>query len=115
MRIDGYSSAYERPGRSSGALVPYREGQRTTYVPQPESTRASAPEAEPVEGEVRRVEPGSAIFELRQAYASARFSDAGDARPLSSRAAQALASYTTTARYNQDFDSSEVVGLDLYA
>jgi len=34
---------------------------------------------------------------------------------LSSRVAQALASYTSTASFRVDFDGTEVLGLDLYA
>ena len=45
-----------------------------------------------------------------------RAQDLGYQQPaLSNRAAQALASYSTTAAYANESDAQEVLGLDLYA
>jgi hypothetical protein len=48
-------------------------------------------------------------------YLPARAQDLYPSRPVSSRAAQALASYGSTASLPVDPDAAQILGLDLYA
>ncbi|WP_028239932.1 hypothetical protein [Stutzerimonas azotifigens] len=120
MRIDGLStSAYplERPARPGSAVTPYRESQRAVeeqrQQPAADSTAASQGfEREPY---IRQPDPSQPGAELQNEYFPARFVQEPVERPLTSRAAQALASYSTTASLARDIDANEVLGLDLYA
>ncbi|MFC3606449.1 hypothetical protein [Stutzerimonas tarimensis] len=112
MRIDGHSSyPLDRPARPGGAVAPYRDSQRAVEI-QREAPASDAPEL-PRRPLLRQVEPATASSELQQGYAAARHERAYE-QPLSSVAARALASYTSTAMH-RDVDANEVLGLDLYA
>lgn len=101
MRIDGYSSSYhpQLPGPRPGAGSP-------TPPAQAVEPQRSAPQA-------------ANQAERYQQLAAQRVAPAPDSlvqqRPLSAQAAQAIASYTTTASHGGDPDALEVLGLDLYA
>jgi hypothetical protein len=119
MRLNGLAlSAYpiERPAQRGSAPVPYRESERAadqaresviTPANQADSTYehlGRRPQSEPTD--YTSVVPGN--------FMPARF-EAMMERPLTSRAAQALQSYGTTASFSADIDAYEVLGLDLYA
>jgi hypothetical protein len=113
MRIDGFTSSYspDRSPRPGSAVTPFRETQR--------------------EVEQRREQPSApastqgfeAVAQLRKVEASTASSDSLPSRvqdqlyqpPLNNRAAQALASYSTTASFASETDAQQVLGLDLYA
>jgi hypothetical protein len=122
MRIDGYGSSYPitRTTRQGGAVVPYREVQPVKDVVSEEAARDSGQDytytysdlARPVVRSDAAAQTGS-----QGTLAPFGYMDAYD-RPMSSRAARALASYGSTASMassNDDVDGAEVVGLDLYA
>lgn len=113
MRIDGFTPAYlpDRSPRGGAAVTPFREAQR--------------------EVEERREQPGSPSSsqgleqapQVRTVQASSASSDRLPARPqdqlyqpqLNNRAAQAIASYSSTATFASESDAQQVLGLDLYA
>lgn len=114
MRIDGFTSSYplERSPRQGSAVTPFREVQR--------------------EDEARREQPGTPSstqgFEQapqpRRVQASNSSGDSLPVRPqdliqqqrnVSNRAAQAIASYSSTASMTAEYDAPEILGLDLYA
>lgn len=119
MRLNGLApSAYpiERPAQPGSAPVPYRESERAaeqaresivTPVSQPDSTYEHL--SRPSKSE--STDYGSVIS---GDFMPARFEAMMD-RSLSSRAAQALQSYGSTASFTADVDAHEVLGLDLYA
>lgn len=117
MRIEGLPTPYipDRTARQSSAVSPYRESQRAVESElerqQAQSTQSNAERATPP----RPVVQAEAPADLGDSYYPARFALQADERPLTSRAAQALASYTTTAGLVRDLDANEVLGLDLYA
>lgn len=118
MRLDGFAPAYPSADRAPqrGVVVPYRESQRA--VEQARETReTSTNRSKPDFEQLLRRQPSEATgeaggrpIELMPARLEAMFE-----RPLSTRASQALASYSMTAAISIDFDAPEVVGLDLYA
>ncbi|MFZ3155368.1 hypothetical protein [Pseudomonas sp.] len=113
MRIDGFTSSYspDRSARPGSAVTPFREAQR--------------------EVEERREQPASpastqgfeSVAQARKVEASNPSSDSLPSRlqdqlyqpPLNNRAAQALASYSSTASFASETDAQQVLGLDLYA
>lgn len=110
MRIDGYLPSYspDRGPRSGTAVTPYREAQREVEA-QREQPAAPASSQAP---QIRRVQASSSNTDSLPT----RSQDLGYQQPtLSNRAAQALASYSTTAAYASEYDAQEVLGLDLYA
>ena len=118
MRLDGFAPSYPSSDRATqrGVVVPYRESQRA--VEQARETReTSTNRSKPDFEQLLRRQPsepggeaGSRPIELMPARFEALFE-----RPLSTRASQALASYSMTAAISVDYDAPEVVGLDLYA
>ena len=115
MRIDGYLPSYspDRGPRSGTAVTPYREAQREVEAQreQPPAAPASSQGLEQTP-QIRRVQASSSNIDSLPS----RSQDLGYQQPsLSNRAAQALASYSTTAAYANDYDAQEVLGLDLYA
>ncbi|MDF3935243.1 hypothetical protein [Pseudomonas citronellolis] len=117
MRIDGLSSYSTTPdsgARSSGtAVTPYRDVMREAEArrEQPASVAASQGfEQQPQQRQVQasNASAGSLPIVLSDSLAYQR--------PLSSRAAQALASYSSTANLPvASYDAPEVLGIDLYA
>ncbi|MBO3274795.1 hypothetical protein [Pseudomonas schmalbachii] len=95
MRIDAANSlTLDRAPRPGRVVTPVREVQG---------------EYQPVAREPRRAESGSYRLpvSLRDEF--------DQQRPLDNRAAQALASYASTASLSVDIDAPEVLGIDLYA
>ncbi|QLF92154.1 hypothetical protein HW090_02610 [Pseudomonas sp. ABC1] len=114
MLINGLSSsAYpvERtpvaPGR---ALAPYEETQR--IADRGTSDSVSGETASQASTSAQQSESSSSATSITSL--SARF-EATMSRPVSTRVAEALASYASTASFRTDFDSHDVLGLDLYA
>lgn len=106
MRINGYpSSSYplDRSARPGTAVVPYGEVQRDSAtrseVPAKAATAPAGASASAFNEERLPIVAGAITYQ----------------RSLSSQAAQALASYSSTASYSYDADANEVLGLDLYA
>lgn len=115
MRIDGLvstSQAPERTARPGTAVTPYRDVQRDVESRRERPAPTSASQGFEQQPQARRVEAGNA-----SSYSvPATLRDNLDyQRPLSSRAAQALASYTSTASMGGQYEGQEVLGLDLYA
>lgn len=116
MRIDGFLPPYspDHGPRSGTAVTPYREAQREVEVRQEQpAAPASSQGLEPV-AQIRRVQPGHPGADSLPSSARQSGQFIYDSVP-SSRAAQALANYSATAAYGQDYDAQEVLGLDLYA
>ncbi|OHC29213.1 MAG: hypothetical protein A3J71_01110 [Pseudomonadales bacterium RIFCSPHIGHO2_02_FULL_60_43] len=113
MRIDGFTSSYspDRSARPGSAVTPFREAQREIEErrEQPASP-ASTQGFEPV-AQTRKVEAGNASSDSL----SSRLQDQLYQPPLNNRAAQALASYSSTASFASEADAQQVMGLDLYA
>ncbi|SDH59145.1 hypothetical protein [Pseudomonas panipatensis] len=117
MRIDGLSSPSVSPDRSSragSAVTPYREVMRDAEVRREQPSATSASQGLESQAQTRRVEASNASS---NASLPIVFNDSlSYQRPLSSRAAQALASYSSTANLPLSAnDAPEVLGIDLYA
>ncbi|MBD9514004.1 MULTISPECIES: hypothetical protein [Pseudomonadaceae] len=115
MRIDGFTSTSqttERSSRTGTAVTPFREVQRDVETRREQPAPTSASQGLDSQSQTRRVESSNA-----SSYSlPATLRDNLDyQRPLTSRAAQALASYTSTASMVSQYEGQEVVGLDLYA
>ena len=113
MRIDGFTPSYlpDRSARAGSAVTPFREAQREVEArrEQPASPASSQGlEQTPLE---RKVDAGNASSDSLPA----RLQDQLYQPPLNNRAAQALASYSSTASFAVDADAQQVMGLDLYA
>lgn len=119
MRLNGLApSVYplDRSAPRGGAPVPYRESERATeqaneFAVVPANATSSTYE------HLGRPQPIEHVEQTTKApvdFMPARF-EAMMERPLTSRAAQALQSYSTTASFTVDLDAHEVLGLDLYA
>lgn len=119
MRLNGLApSAYpiERVPQRDNAPVPYRESERAAEQAR-ESIVTPANQADATyEHLSRKTKSESTDYAavVSGHFMPARF-EAMMERPLTSRAAQALQSYGTTAAFIQDVDAHEVLGLDLYA
>lgn len=114
MRIDGYLPSYspDRGPRSGTAVTPYREAQREIEVQREQPAPPANSQGLEQTPQIRRVQASSANTDSLPARAQAL----GYQQPmLSNRAAQALASYGSTAAYGNQSDAQEVLGLDLYA
>lgn len=114
MRIDAYLPPYQpdRGPRSGTAVTPYREAQREAEAQREQPAAPASSQGLEQTPQIRRVQASSGNAESLPSRAQ----DAGYPPPaLSSRAAQALASYSTTAAYASESDAQEVLGLDLYA
>ena len=115
MRVDGLSqSAYplDRTVRPGSAPVPYRDSQRA--VERPREIDLS-PSSEHFQQRTGRAQQSTSESVALESFRPIRYSEALAERPMSSRVAQALASYTSTASFRSDPDAAEVLGLDLYA
>lgn len=114
MRIDGFTSISQTPERGSRtgtAVTPYRDVQSDVEARRDQPAPTSASQGLESQSQTRRVESSSA-----SSYSvPATLRDIEYQRPLSSRAAQALASYTSTASMVGQYEGQEVLGLDLYA
>ncbi len=114
MRINGLPiPAYplERPARPGSAVTPYGESRQAAQRLREVEAGTSRNDSQRPARESSRSEPVALAGEL---YRPIRYEAAAE-RPLSSRAAQALASYNLTASFAVDPDAAEVLGLDLYA
>lgn len=119
MRIDGYSSSYalERGARQGTANTAYREVQREQELSREQPAPAAASQGFERIAQPRQVQPSLALREGNNDQLPSRareFLDSYQA-PLSNKAAQALASYGSTANMVAELDAAEVLGLDLYA
>lgn len=115
MRIDGFTSLSQTPERGSRtgtAVTPYREVQRDVETRREQPASTSASQGLESQAQTRRVESSSASS---YGVPATLRDNLEYQRPLSSRAAQALASYTSTASMVGQYEGHEVVGLDLYA
>lgn len=113
MRIDGFTSSYplERSPRQGGAVTPFREIQREEEARREQPGTPSATQGYEQAPQPRRVQASNASADSLPL----RPQDLIQQRNMSNRAAQAVASYSTTARMTAEFDAPEVLGLDLYA
>jgi hypothetical protein len=114
MRIDGYLPSYspDRGPRSGTAVTPYREAQREIEVRREQPAAPASSQGLEQTPQIRRVQAGSSNPDSQPT----RSQNLGYQQPmLSNRAALALASYSTTAAYANDYDAQQVLGLDLYA
>ena len=113
MRIDGNIAPYspDRGPRSGTAVTPYREASREQEVKREQPASTAASQGFEQTPQIRRVQQSSAssdsfpVQSLDTTYQPA----------MSNRAAQAIASYSSTAAYANDVDAQQVLGLDLYA
>ncbi|WP_375737585.1 hypothetical protein [Pseudomonas boanensis] len=113
MRIDGFTSSYplERSPRQGSAITPFREVKREQEARHEQPPAASSSQVYEPAAQLRRVQAGNAAGESLPVRAQ----DLAQQRAVSSRAAQAIASYSSTARFSSEADAPEVLGLDLYA
>lgn len=115
MRIDGListSQAPERGSRTGTAVTPYRDVQRDVENRREQPAPTSASQGFEQQPQARRVEAsGASSYSVPATLRD----NLEYQRPLSSRAAQALASYTSTAGMAGQYEGQEVLGLDLYA
>ena len=112
MRVEGFSSApLNRISPPGSAVTPYREARRNDEQRGEQPAATSASQGFDSQPQPRRVQAGNPGSE----NLPARAQDLYQARPVSSRAAQALASYGSTANMPVDPDASQVLGLDLFA
>lgn len=114
MRIDAFppSISPDYGPRSGTAVTPYREAQREVETRREQP--AAAPSSQGLEQapQIRRVQASNAGSDsLPARMQDIAYPNSG----LSSRASQALASYSTTASYANESDAQQVLGLDLYA
>ncbi|MCF6783481.1 hypothetical protein [Stutzerimonas stutzeri] len=118
MRLNGLApSVYplDRSAPRGGAPVPYRESERAAEQAN-EFTVGPANATSSTYEHLGRPQPSDPVEQTTQVprdFMPARF-EAMMERPLTSRAAQALQSYNTTASFTVDLDAHEVLGLDLY-
>ncbi|UTW08834.1 hypothetical protein [Pseudomonas benzenivorans] len=113
MRIDGSIAPYspDRGPRSGTAVTPYRETQREVEARREQPAAPASSQGFEQLPQLRRVQAASGGSDNLSARAQEP-----DYRPtLSNRAAQALASYSSTAAFASESDAQQVLGLDLYA
>jgi hypothetical protein len=112
MRVEGFSSApLNRISPPGSAVTPYRDVRRDDEQRGEQPAAPSASQGLDQQPLPRRVQASSAGSE----NLPARPQDLYQAFPVSSRAAQALASYGSTASLPVDPDAAQILGLDLYA
>ncbi|UCO97178.1 hypothetical protein LF844_21270 [Metapseudomonas lalkuanensis] len=113
MRIDGFnsSSPLERSPRQGSAVTPFREIQREEEARREQPSTPSSTQGYEQAPQSRRVQAGNGSTDSLPV----RPQDLIQQRNMSNRAAQAIASYSTTARMTAEYDAPEVLGLDLYA
>ncbi len=114
MRIDSSIVRYspDRSSRLGTAAAPVRETTRELDTRREQPAAASVQDYERI-AQARRVAGSSASGDSLPARAQQLAYPSG----LNSRAAQAIASYSSTAALASDYDSDaqQVLGLDLYA
>ncbi len=114
MRVDSFNTSYplNRTPRPGGDVTPVREVSREQEERREQPASPSATQGFEQSPQARRVQAANASSDSLPA----RTQDlSGGSRQLSNRAAQALASYSSTASYAREQDAPEVLGLDLYA
>ncbi|WAC43340.1 hypothetical protein OU997_13740 [Pseudomonas sp. SL4(2022)] len=113
MRIDGFTSSYspDRSARPGSAVTPFREAQREVEERREQPTAPASTQGLETIAQPRRVEASNASSD----NLPSRLQDQLYQPPLNNRAAQALASYSTTASFASETDAQQVMGLDLYA
>lgn len=119
MRLNGLApSAYpiERPAQRSSAPVPYRESEKAAEKARETIVTPSSDADSTYEFLSRSKGSESTDYAsvISGDFMPARF-EAMMERPLTSRATQALQSYSTTAGFTANVDAHEVLGLDLFA
>ncbi|QLC74102.1 hypothetical protein LPB260_25730 [Pseudomonas sp. LPB0260] len=113
MRIDGSIAPFspDRGPRSGTAVTPYREAQREVEARREQPAAPASSQGFEQLPQLRRVQASNGGSDNLAAR-----SQEPDYRPaLSNRAAQALASYSSTASFAGESDAQQVLGLDLYA
>ncbi len=113
MCIDGSIASYspDRGPRSGTAVTPFREAQREIEARREQPAPPASSQGFEQVPQSRRVQaPSSGSDSL-----PVRARDAAYQPALSSRAAQAIASYSSTASFASEADAQQVLGLDLYA
>ncbi|MEX6501177.1 hypothetical protein [Pseudomonas zhanjiangensis] len=113
MRIDGSLASYspDRGPRSGTAVTPFREAQREIEARREQPAPPSSSQGLEQIAQSRRVQASSAGSDSLPARAR----ESSYQPALSSRAAQAIASYSATATFAGESDAQQVLGLDLYA
>lgn len=117
MRIDSFNAGYnpERSGRTGNALTPYPEVQRQVEQQRQQPVSPALTQGLDNLARTRRAEAGTASGEILPVRTQ-NYAEFSELRPqVSSRAAQALASYASTSAMVVQSDAQEVLGLDLYA
>ncbi|MCJ8168885.1 hypothetical protein [Atopomonas sediminilitoris] len=109
MRIDGFASAYGQPRPAP------RSGQGTGASEQERALPLPPPSAPTQQGDAEQLKRRVEALSQADAKLPATLRDATLQRPISNRAQQALASYSTTEQYANDSDATSLAGLDLYA
>src|SRR5262245_54487183 len=97
MRIDGFTSSYplERSPRQGSAITPLREVQREDELRREPPAKPASTQGYEQTAQVRRVQAGNAPGDSLPV----RPQDLMQQRAISNRAAQAIASYSNTARF----------------
>ncbi|MDH1264294.1 hypothetical protein [Pseudomonas sp. GD03944] len=113
MRIDGSIPSYspDRGPRSGTAVTPFREAQREVEARREQPALPGATQGFEQTPQARKVEASSAGVDSLPARAQ----NLGYQQTLSNRAAQAIASYSSTASFASESDAQQVLGLDLFA
>lgn len=113
MRIDGNIAPYspDRGPRSGTAVTPYREANREVEVKREQPASPAGTQGFEQTPQIRRVQQSNASTDNYPVRAL----DTTYQLAMSNRAAQAIASYSSTAAYARDVDAQQVLGLDLYA
>jgi hypothetical protein len=113
MRIDSPTSfcSLDRGGRAGIAVTPLRDVQRDIEQRREQPALPASSQGFEVVPQARRVQASNASSDSLPA----RLQDQPIQRGLTNRANQALASYGSTAGFNNQTDAQEVLGLDLYA
>ncbi|MHA6494288.1 hypothetical protein ACX0MV_13705 [Pseudomonas borbori] len=113
MRIDASipSFAPDRGPRSGTAVTPYREAQREVEARREQPVSPAGSQGFEQTPQLRRVQASSSSADSLPV----RVQDLDYQPAVSNRAAQAIASYSSTAAFASAVDAQEVLGLDLYA
>jgi len=113
MRIDGFLPSYspDRSSRPGTAVTPFREAQREIEERREQPASPASSQGFESVAQPRKVEASNASGDSLPA----RLQDQRYQPPLNNRAAQAIASYSSTASFATDTDAQQVLGLDLYA
>lgn len=118
MRLDGFFPVvqpYDRPALRGSAPIPYGDNEKAAEKAYKAGVAPGSAIESPYD-HLARVRAGEAVERSSRTpmdYMPARFEALMD-RPLSSRAALALHSYSMTARFTADIEAHEVLGLDIY-